>query len=142
MLLSMSDGPRELQPWDNASFGKMIEVASKLGMQTATSEQLLAETGGTGLHWKLLTRVADLHHEPWPALAARWVTVTCDYCRETCWYDPLSSVYPEGEVLVCAVCFTDPAGQEAFSAGPPAEKIRERAQREGRLPPGSPFRRR
>lgn len=48
-------------------------------------------------------------------------------------------MYPEGEVLVCSQCFIDPASQLRFKAGPPAAKIRERAQREGRLPPGSPF---
>lgn len=56
----------------------MLDFADEVGMVTADKEQLLAETGGTGLHWKLLTRVADMTHEPWPALAARRITVKCD----------------------------------------------------------------
>lgn len=71
----------------------------------AGREELFADNPA-GLHWKVCDRTADEDTPPdWPALVARRITVPCDLCRQSCWYDPTAAIYPEGEVIACIPCF-------------------------------------
>lgn len=61
--------------------------------------ELLNRTGGTGRHWRICIRVADAD-----AQAPGSIVKKCSDCAADVLYDPLATVYAEGEILICGVC--------------------------------------
>lgn len=120
---------------------ELAEAIMGLGLEVGGREELFADNPA-GLHWKICHRVADEDEPPdWPALVARRITVPCDVCRETCWYDPTAAIYPEGEIIACIPCFTGdhPPLDAELAAWRPARTMQTIGRASG-LPPMGIFR--
>ena len=85
-----------MKEWKDNPFG--------IPMYVGTVEDVFA-ADPQGRHMRLLAQVGDTPMDSmWPALRARVQRRRCSVCAALCWWDPVSSVYPAGEVLVCLHC--------------------------------------
>lgn len=78
-------------------------------MKRVSLAEFLAQTPeGTGIHWRVCSpRVALV-----APIVERCIVKQCSVCRCDVWYDPMSSVYPPGEVISCVPCFLKLHAQE------------------------------
>lgn len=64
-----------------------------------TPEEFIGETGGTGAHLRICLAIDD-----GPDYIGRSIQKPCQMCERICWYDPKSSIYPPGEIIICTRC--------------------------------------
>jgi hypothetical protein len=69
-------------------------------MPTASFDEFMESTGGTGLHYRMCMSKENLPKSYVEGAETR----KCYNCKREVWYDPKASVYPPGEIILCDIC--------------------------------------